>query len=153
MRDRTPWTQKPDTGPIRLGRKTYKNLVEFTRPCATCAEEFSIFVTAVVADGRSDSNSFGLINCEKHRKSKLIHADVETLMANNTMKQELEGLYARNKELTERLAKYELQPAMAGLGLLQEKVRMGDVALAKVIGCEPVQNTTNSVLPKQFPWA
>lgn len=122
--DRTSWT-RGTAGEIKIGNKTYKNLVEFTRPCVTCREPFSIFVTHKIADGAADSNNFGLKNCEKHRRSSVreIGPELETLgMINNTMKAELEGLYERVKlqsaeiqELKARLAKYELQPAMEAM--------------------------------------
>lgn len=126
MHDRTGWT-KGATGNVSIRRrdgteKTYKNLVEFMRPCATCAENFSIFVTPKIAAGHADSNSFGLKNCEKHRRSSIRKAEPELeklRMANAVMKEELSGLYGRLSEMFDetqrlkaRLAKYELQPAM-----------------------------------------
>jgi hypothetical protein len=122
MHDRTAWTRGP-AGPKTIGKKTYKDLVEFFRPCATCAEPFSIFVTSKIAGGQADSNSFGLKNCPKHRRNKsgAEGDEVDTLrMANQVMSEELKGLYGRDKEqfaeiqaLKARLATYELAPAMA----------------------------------------
>lgn len=116
MRDRTGWT-RGENGPRKIGRKTYGNLTPFTRPCAVCGEPFSIFVTPKIAIGNADTNNFGLRNCEKHRRSKEAGGPEDDMaglrMANEIMKQELAGLYARLAELNERLAQYELQPAMA----------------------------------------
>lgn len=118
MRDRTGWLRKAQ-GPVRIKNKTYKNLAEFSRPCGKCGEEFSIFVTPKIADGEADSNSFGLKNCAKHRRNGG-PIEEQTTMENNTMRDELNGLYARqatleaeNKLLATKLATYELQPAMA----------------------------------------
>lgn len=110
MHDRTGWTRGA-TGEVKLmikGReKTYKNLVEFKRPCASCGELFAIYVTPKIANEQADSNSFGLKNCEKHRRSSIrdVQPELEKLrMENNTMRAELKGVYAR-------LAQYELAPA------------------------------------------
>lgn len=125
MRDRSEWTEGR-TGEHKIGKKTYKALTEFTRPCVTCGERFSVFVTKKIADGLADSNSFGLKNCEKHRRTvnaaEVAHAET-TSMANSVMKAELDGLYSRNAvlekqnaDLKARLAVYELQPAMERAG-------------------------------------
>lgn len=123
MHDRSKWTIGT-TGDHVIKGRTYKNLTEFSRPCAACAKPFSIFVTSRIASGFADSNSFGLKNCPEHRRNSAASGvDVEALrMANNVMKQELEGLYARdtglfaeNQALKARLATYELQPAMAAV--------------------------------------
>ncbi len=68
----------------------------------TCEKLFSIFVTAKIANGHADSNSFGLKNCEEHRRNKPAAdlTEIEVLRtANVTMREELTGLYARNKEM------------------------------------------------------
>lgn len=137
MHDRNDWI-RGQSGEIKIKNRTYKNLVEFTRPCVTCQQRFSIFVTKKIADGHADSNSFGLKNCEAHRRSRpaLDGPDGEALrMANSVMRQELEGLYARDKELfaenqllKAKLAQYELH------GAVKEAA------------------TTNSALPTTFPW-
>lgn len=111
MRDRTDWVRDTSDEPIKVGKKTYKNLVRFSRACATCAQPFSIQVTRKIADGLADSNNFGLRNCEKHRRSGS-GDNPETIMVNNVMKAELEGCYATIRELQARLALYELPAAM-----------------------------------------
>lgn len=119
MHDREEWT-RGGSGPKVIKGKTYKNLSEFMRPCATCGEPFSIFVTGKIASGHADSNSFGLKNCEKHRRNKAGSELDAVTMANSVMKEELAGLYVRNKDLfaevqvlKARLAVYELPAAMA----------------------------------------
>lgn len=122
MHDRTEWT-KGATGPQVIKGKSYKSLTEFTRQCATCDQPFSIFVTAKIAAGHADSNSFGLKNCDLHRRNKPASdlGEIDTLRtANVTMREELQGLYERVKTQFEelqvikaRLATYELAPAMA----------------------------------------
>lgn len=125
MHDRTDWT-RGRSGPLTIKGRAYNNLVEFTRPCQTCKKPFAIYVTSKIAMGHADSNSFGLKNCEEHRKSALkgdsANAD-QLRMANNVMKQELDGLYARDQEhmaeiqrLKARLATFELQGAMQAAG-------------------------------------
>lgn len=121
MRSREGWTRLPDA-PVRAGKnnKLYKYLVSFSRPCAHCGEPFVIRVTKRIADGEADSNSFGLRNCEKHRRNSCADplAD-EVVMKNNVMTEELQGLYgtvanltAEVTELRRRLAQYELPAAM-----------------------------------------
>src|SRR5437868_13201993 len=109
MHDRSEWTRGP-SGPQTIktasGKmRTYANLAEFKRPCATCGELFSIYVTPKIAAGHADSNSFGLKNCEKHRRNRSLadSDELETLRtANATMREELEGLYAQVQELRGR---------------------------------------------------
>lgn len=129
MHDRTPWT-RGEAGEVKIKNRIYKNLVEFSRECATCKKPFSIYVTENIADGKSDSNSFGLKNCEEHRRNKptVELAEIEALkMANSTMKEELAGLYVRDREqfaqiqeLKARLSAYELGPAMAAMNNLEK---------------------------------
>jgi ribosomal protein L37E len=101
MHDRSEWTR----GAPGFGRK--KNLVEFTRPCATCGKSFAIHVTEKIADGHADTNSFGLKNCEEHRRNNR--------PAKRDLEAELAILYERDKaqfveiqELRAKLAAYEL---------------------------------------------
>lgn len=101
MHDRTEWLRGPP-GPKTIKGREYKNLTEFSRRCATCEAPFSIYVTDKIAAGHADSNSFGLKNCPEHRRTatRADNGEVEQLrMANSVMRQELEGLYARDKEL------------------------------------------------------
>jgi hypothetical protein len=160
MQNREGWTRAED-GPKVIKGKTYRNLVEFTRACSVCDAPFSIFVTSKIADAKADSNSFGLRNCESHRRSKTL-ADATELSklrtANVTMAEELTGLYERNRlqfeeiqVLKARLAKYELPAA-----LVEHAASAMTAAMATPfgsIGCEPVQNTTNGGLPSKLPWA
>lgn len=118
MQDRSAWIRGP-SGPTTIGTRKYNNLTKFTRACATCGEPFSIYVTQRIADGQADSNNFALKNCEAHRQSRRAPDDAALVESNNTMRQELDGLYVRVKELTEEnarlrdeLAKYDLQHAM-----------------------------------------
>lgn len=124
MHDRTGWT-KGRAGPKVIKGREYTNLVEFSRPCATCQKIFSIFVTNKIAAGHADSNSFGLKNCDQHRRNKASDdAELNTLRtANVTMREELSALYARDKAqfeeaqaLKARLALYELPLAMEAAG-------------------------------------
>ena len=151
------WIQIPGTHEFAYKGRTYRNMARFERPCATCGDNFPIFVTHKVADGGASSNNFQLKNCEKHRMKRVpfngeasaaapsdkpatgfprttvqngkyvtenaVADEIDQLrMANNVMKEELDGLYTRNKELfaeiqvlKAQLAKYELGPAMAAM--------------------------------------
>lgn len=136
MHDRTPWTRGP-AGPKEIKGRIYKKLIEFSRPCASCGQPFSIFVTEKIAAGHADSNSFGLRNCERHRRNKTAQdaAEVETLRTySTTVKDELAGLYAENKALRERLALYELPQAM------------------QAVANDTAPPTTDSPLPHKMPW-
>lgn len=122
MRDRKDWVRDTTTDEHKVGNRTYKNLVRFSRSCATCAQPFSIFVTTKIADGNADSNSFGLRNCEKHRRTHGI--DPEMAMANTIMKAELDGCYEQIKYLKARLALYELPAAMHALAGNGTQIKM-----------------------------
>jgi hypothetical protein len=154
MQSREGWT-RGEPGPKSIKGKTYKNLIEFTRECSACAKPFSIFVTSKIADGGADSNSFGLKNCEEHRRNKSTGEIGELRTANVTMSEELQGLYGRVKDqfeeiqvLKAKLAKYELPAAM-----VDHAASLMTAAVASpFVGCETVQNTTNGALPSKLPW-
>lgn len=141
------------------------HLYRVTRPCASCATVISIDVTKKALLGTSKNAGLLLRNCPKCREARkaggpgsrggksrpsidettaplAIIDDTEKLqMMVNVMREELDGLYGRDKELfaenqvlKARLATYELQGAMAA------------------IDSGTVQNTSNGVLPKSFPW-
>lgn len=111
MRDRSEW-KRGDTGPVKVGKKKYPRLTEFSRPCATCKKPFSIYVTEKIAEGLADSNNFGLKNCEEHRRDGN-PVELDNLRSKDkVMSDELSGLYETIRELKERLAQYELRPAM-----------------------------------------
>ena len=102
MHDRTEWTRGTT---IRTTRG--KELFEFARPCATCGKSFSVFVNQKIADGEADSNSFGLKNCEEHRRNNR--------PAKRDWEAELAVLYERDKaqvaeiqQLKAQLHAYEL---------------------------------------------
>jgi hypothetical protein len=69
MQDRSAWTRVAE-GPKYIRGRDYSHLIEFRRPCSTCGEPFSIFVTRRIADGGADTNSFGLVNCDAHRRAR-----------------------------------------------------------------------------------
>jgi len=117
MHDRSGW-ERGEAGAVVIKGKKYPNLVPFTRACATCGGKFSIFVTEKIADGEADTNSFGLKNCEDHRRNKTAADNTEVEMlraANKTMTEELTAAYTHIRELQTRLNKYELQPALEAL--------------------------------------
>lgn len=102
------------------------NLYRLTRACSECGGVMNIDVTKAALEGtaknaglhlkrcatcRARSQAIGTtsrphVNGELAGLSKLAYSDTEkTIIA--TMKEELKGLYALNKDLRERLAKYE----------------------------------------------
>lgn len=70
---RAGWVQIPGTHEFSYKGRSYRNMARFERPCATCGENFPIFVTQKVADGGASSNNFGMKNCEKHRLRRVQH--------------------------------------------------------------------------------
>lgn len=80
MQDRSAWTRVAEGSKYLRGRD-YSHLIEFRRPCSTCGEPFSIFVTRRIADGEADTNSFGLVNCEAHRRTRKGNAEPPQTMA------------------------------------------------------------------------
>jgi len=116
MHDRSEWTRGA-TGPVTLKGKKYKELVQFSRPCATCTEPFAIYVTKVIASGKADSNSFGLKNCAMHRRNKVgaeIGDEYSQVVTERNEAWELNtDLMSQNADLRRRLATYELPAAMA----------------------------------------
>jgi hypothetical protein len=114
------------------------HLYRVTRACANCAAEISLDVTKNALDGSKKNAGLLLRNCPKCRAERKAGGpgsrggnsrpttrsepttgtsdELESLRtANATMKEELEGLYAQNKELRQRLASYEpvAQPTTA----------------------------------------
>jgi hypothetical protein len=80
MQDRSAWTRVAE-GPKYLRGRDYLHLIEFRRPCSTCGEPFSIFVTRRIADGEADTNSFGLVNCDAHRRTRKDKGEAPQTMA------------------------------------------------------------------------
>lgn len=111
VHDRSAW-RRGASGAQTIKGRNYKNLVEFTRPCASCSEPFAIYVTPRIADGHADSNSFALKNCEKHRRGlrsehDSISAEVVQLRTENrNLRDECNGHLAYIKELEAELAQY-----------------------------------------------
>lgn len=141
MPSKEGWTHERDHDKVTLGKKQYRNMEEWSRPCALCGNPFSIFVRTGAGELNS---SFGLRTCKDHRGQKIPGGsvtdgpEIEALrMSNAVMKQELDGAYAQAKTLFEenqvlkaRLARYELQ------GAIQEHAT----------NSEPASNLT-------FPWS
>jgi hypothetical protein len=95
--DRSAWERVTEGPRFFLQCRSYKHLIEFRRPCKTCGESFSIFVTQKIADERADSNSFGLVNCELHRRGRIPKPDVYA--AERELRAEVEKLLAENERL------------------------------------------------------
>jgi hypothetical protein len=68
MPSKEGWTHECDHEKITLGRKQYRNMEEWTRPCGVCGNPFSIFVRT---NATAINSSFGLKTCKEHRGQKL----------------------------------------------------------------------------------
>lgn len=148
MPTRDGWTMDREHEKVQLGRKSYRNMEEWSRQCVVCGTKFSIFTRQ---NAESINSSFGLKTCPEHRGQRptgagpLEHGDFNcVMMANANMTQELAELHAyaktlfeENQQLKARLAPYELQGAME--------------AHADGLVSSVPQSTTNSVLSK-MPW-
>jgi hypothetical protein len=109
------------------------HLYALRRPCAECAAEMRIDVTRAALDGMAKNAGLHLKRCAtcrarskalntvsrphvegepKHIVVEPLSADETLRMVNATMREELNGLYAQNRELRERLARYEPEPNM-----------------------------------------
>lgn len=124
MPNKDGWTMDREHEKITLGKKNYRNMEEWSRPCAVCGAKFFIYTQAKASNINS---SFGLKTCAAHRGQRpgAVQGlpdpnEFERLRtANANMTQELAELHPYNKELFEevqrlkaRLATYELQGAM-----------------------------------------
>ncbi len=108
------------------------HLYTLRKPCAECGSEMRIDVTKGAIEGTVKNAGLHLKRCavcraktqaagtssrptvEGEQVRLVIEPnDAEQLRtANATMREELKGLYAQNKELRARLSRYELAPAL-----------------------------------------
>jgi hypothetical protein len=153
---RDGWTHREDHASVYIEGKQYRSMREWSRPCVVCGTD----ILAFEKSGTVDANSrFGNKTCKDHRGllpamergfiawsvtlrgivpgPSCVSSDVPAVtdeslrMANKVMTEELDGLYADNKDLKARLAKYELQPALVA---------------------EHSGHASNGVLPTKLPW-
>lgn len=102
MHDRSPWERCGESP--RYG--FHMKLTEFRRPCGVCGNKFSIHVTRKIADGHADSNAFGLVNCELHRRRPDGTSEKAVLRSKDrVMTAELDGLYGIERELRAEVMK------------------------------------------------
>lgn len=110
----------------KFWRGNYVHLYRVTRPCKSCGAAITIDVSRKALEGSATNTGLLLRNCPKCREvhkaggigSRGGHSrptagetpDLVTKVAEQDM--EIRSLYERNRELTERLAKYELGPAI-----------------------------------------
>jgi hypothetical protein len=124
------WTYVEPT--TRWFQGHFRSAHRIARTCPTCTETIVLEVTTKALRGEAKNHGLALRRCKKCRdalkQGKATYAlhkaeaaitgqptqppDEKTAMANRVMKEELEGLYAENKELRNRLAKYELPAAV-----------------------------------------
>jgi len=105
MHDRSPW-ERCGESPKWVRGRSHLTLTEFRRPCGACGKEFSIYVTRKIADGHADSNAFGLVNCELHRRKPDGTSEKAVLRSKDrVMTAELDGLYEIERELRAEVMK------------------------------------------------
>lgn len=110
MHDRSEW-ERCGEGPRHLKGRSYKNLVEFRRPCKTCGTPFSIFVTPRIAEGIADTNSFALRNCDLHRRGSG-NLELDTVRSRIAlMSDEMQGLYTTERQLRDKLTVQDVEIA------------------------------------------
>jgi hypothetical protein len=128
------WTGGQST--MKWWRGKIMHLYKLVRPCAECGAEMRIDVSKAALIGTAKNAGLHLRRCAVCRaRTKALNtssrpqvegessarevvavepqsADETLRSANATMKEELEGLYAQNRELRDRLAQYEPEPRM-----------------------------------------
>jgi hypothetical protein len=68
MPSKDGWDHDTDHERITLGKKTYRNMEEWSRPCGVCGTRFSIYVRT---NATAVNSSFGLKTCKEHRGQKI----------------------------------------------------------------------------------
>lgn len=96
-RSKDGWTLEREHDKITLGRKQYRNMEEWSRPCSVCGGKFEIFTRT---NGGQLNASFGLRTCKLHRGQRgTAQAPGVALPAN-----ELEQLRIENTNLRDECA-------------------------------------------------
>lgn len=115
-------------------RGKHVHLYTLKKPCAECHREMTIDVTRGAIEGTAKNAGLHLARCPECR-AKSVGTNSRPAVAGDmpwikpeptpeveqlrsavlTMTEELNGLYALNRELRDRLAKYELAPALAAI--------------------------------------
>lgn len=112
-------------------RGEYVHLYSLRKPCAQCGRDMCIDVTKAALKGEAKNAGLKLQRCQECRTASKKAArsrpkvegtagdvqapadEVEALRtANDTMRKEIDGAYAHIRELSARLSRYELQPAL-----------------------------------------
>jgi len=105
-------------------RGNYVHLYKLRKPCAQCQRTMEINVTRAALDGTAKNAGLHLTRCKDCRKLNAISGKSRPTVQGaapateqersiiETMKAEVDALYAENAELRKRLEKYELAPAM-----------------------------------------
>lgn len=68
MASKEGWNLEGTHDKITLGRKQYRNMEEWSRPCGICGVRFSIHVRQAAG---TINSSFGLRTCKEHRGQKI----------------------------------------------------------------------------------
>lgn len=134
MANKDGWNLERNHDKITLGKKQYRNMEEWCRPCAVCGEPFTIYVRASAG---AVNASFGLRTCKDHRGMKpgvtgTLHgisseefdavkqerdeaweANLELLAKHKAVFDDLQVAKGEIASLRGRLAQYELPEAMA----------------------------------------
>jgi hypothetical protein len=140
---REGWIEGKTHNSVTLYGKPYRDMKEWYRPCSVCGVNFSVFEKRDALDASSrfsyrtcdnhrnlmpamekgfitwSTELGGMVPgamCVSGYVRPMNNTEMDQLrMVNKTMKEELDCLYPRVKELEAKLAKYELQSAMEAL--------------------------------------
>jgi hypothetical protein len=179
MPSKDGWTHERDHDKVTLGRKQYRNMQEWSRPCAICGEKFTIHVRA--SDDVVNS-SFGLRTCKNHRGQKIgggvVVATDEALRAaylkleetHSMLVERWEGLQPlydelqqfygvqlkeiaelkrENADLRTRLSRYELGPRLAAIQTTPQPIVLEGVG---GLSLDDPETVPASPLTKRAPW-
>lgn len=135
MPSKDGWVNERDHDKITLGKKQYRNMEEWSRPCSVCGEKFAIFVRG---NTNSVNASFGLRTCKEHRGQKTgAPGVVVSSEAVDALKKELAEAYDANMETMKTLGGLRRFANEAfGLSLIGDAINQESVmaAYSKVYG-------------------
>lgn len=135
MPSKDGWVNDREHDKVTLGKKQYRNMEEWSRPCAVCGEKFNIFVRA---NANAVNASFGLRTCKEHRGQRVGAAGVViSTEETDTLKKELAEAYEANAEMSSSAAGLRRFANEAfGLSLVGPAINYDSVtaAYAKVYG-------------------
>ncbi len=148
MPSKDGWTLEREHEKVQLGKKQYRNMEEWTRPCGVCGEKFSIFTRA---NGNVINAAFGLKTCKPHR------GQLSAVAASGPGVENVTALRAENEKLERALR--NTNDYCATVEKMQreqfEELQVVKARLAKYelpAAFENLANTANGALHSKLPW-